>query len=81
MMVAQIGELRQEVKVVNRAPDNWAGNEIVVMVKASVKKMERKVGAACSILKYLDINRGYAADDRRYILGQVVNVLRTRHLP
>ena len=43
--------------------------------------MERKVGAACSILKYLDINRGYAADNRRYIVGQVVNVLRTDTYP
>jgi hypothetical protein len=80
-MVAQIGELRQEVKVVKRAADNWAGDESVVKVKASEKKIERKVGAACSTLKYLDINRGYAADDRRDIVVQVVNVLRTDTYP
>jgi hypothetical protein len=80
-MVAQNGELRQEVKVVKRAADNWAGDESVVKVKASEKKMERKVVAACSTLKYLEINRGYAADNRRYIVGQVVNVLRTDTYP
>ncbi len=80
-MVAQIGELSQEVKVVKRAADNWAGDESVVKVKASEKKMERKVGAACSTLKYLDRNRGYAAYERRDIVGQVVNVRRTDTYP
>jgi hypothetical protein len=75
-MVAQIEELRQEVKAVKRAADNWAGEESVAKVKESEKEMERKVRAAESQLKYLDIDIGYATEDRRDMVRQVVNVLR-----
>jgi hypothetical protein len=80
-MVAQIEELREEVKVVKRAADNWAGEESLAKVKASEKDMERKVSAACSHLKYLDIDIGYATDDKKDMVRQVVNVLRGDTFP
>ena len=75
-MAAKIEELRQEVKAVKRAADNWAGEESVAKVKESEKEMERKVKAAECQLKYLDIDIGYATEDRRDMVRQVVNVLR-----
>jgi hypothetical protein len=75
-MVAKIEELRQEVKAVKRVADNWAGEESVAKVKESEKEMERKVRAAESQLKYLDIDIGYATEDRRDMVRQVVKVLR-----
>jgi hypothetical protein len=80
-MVSQIEELRQEVKEVKRAADNWAGEESLAKVKASEKEMERKVSAACSHLKYLDIDIGYATDDKKDMVRQVVNVLRGDTFP
>jgi hypothetical protein len=80
-MVAKIEELRQEVKEVKRVADNWAGEESVAKVKESEKEMERKVRAAESQLKYLDIDIGYSTEDRRDMVRQVVNVLRGDTFP
>jgi hypothetical protein len=79
-MVAQIEELRQEVKAVKRVADNWAGEESVAKVKESEKEMERKVRAAKSQLKYLDIDIGYATEDRRDMVRQGCERAQGRHV-
>jgi hypothetical protein len=72
----RIDKVSEEIVVLKRAADNWAGEESVNKIKESEREMEKKVKAAGCQLKLLDIDFGYASDDKKEMVRQVVSMLR-----
>jgi hypothetical protein len=80
-LLDQVMVLEREVRGVKRVTDDWVGKEGVEKVKKSEKEMEKKVRGATCQLKYLDINYGYATDDKRELVRQTVSMLRADVAP
>jgi hypothetical protein len=72
----RFNKVDEEVKSLNRVAEYWKETESVTKVKESEREMEEKVKAASCSLKLLDLDFGYATDDKREMVRQVVNMFR-----
>jgi transposase-like protein len=77
----RIEKVKEEVKSLNRVAEHWKEEESIKKIKQSEAEMESKVRCSNCQLKLLDLDFGYATDDKKEMVRQVVSMLRSDVAP
>ena len=77
----KIEKVKEEVKSLNRVAEHWKEEESIKKIKQSEAEMESKVRCSNCQLKLLDLDFGYATDDKKEMVRQVVSMLRNDVAP
>ncbi len=67
----KIEKVKEEVKTLNRVAEHWKEEESIKKIKQSEADMESKVRCSNCQLKLLDLDFGYATDDKKEMVRQV----------
>ncbi|MFN9944228.1 MAG: hypothetical protein ACK56I_32635, partial [bacterium] len=77
----RIEKVKEEVKSLSRVAEHWKEEESIKKIKQSEAEMENKVRCSNCQLKLLDLDFGYATDDKKEMVRQVVSMLRNDVAP